>query len=101
MLVDQKQNDGIAVPFFNRDAMTAPAVARLGYRFGCPIIPVRFERLIGARFRCTVMSPIELTETGEPGRDVVQAMTRINAVLEGWIRARPEQWLWIHSRWPA
>jgi Kdo2-lipid IVA lauroyltransferase/acyltransferase len=101
LLVDQKQNDGIAVPFFSRDAMTAPAIARLGQRFRCPIIPVRFERLAGARFRCTVLSPIERTETGDAARDVLATMTRVNAVLEGWIRARPEQWLWIHSRWPA
>lgn len=101
MLVDQKQNDGIAVPFFSRDAMTAPAIARLGRRFRCPIIPVRFERLAGARFRCTVLSPIERSETGDAARDVLATMTHVNAVLEGWIRARPEQWLWIHSRWPA
>jgi len=101
MLVDQKQNDGIAVPFFGRDAMTAPAIARFGYRFGCPIIPVRVERLGGARFRFTVMAPIEMSETGDPARDVFATMTRVNAMLEGWIRARPEQWLWVHSRWPA
>ncbi len=101
LLVDQKQNDGIAVRFFSRDAMTAPAIARLGYRFGCPIIPVRFERLVGARFRCTVMPPIELAATDDPVQDVLVTMTRINAMLEGWIRARPEQWLWVHSRWPA
>jgi len=101
LLVDQKQNDGIAVPFFSRDAMTAPAIARLGYRFGCPIIPVRFERLRGARFRCTVMRPIEMPETGDAARDVARTMTRVNAMLEEWIRARPEQWLWIHARWPA
>jgi KDO2-lipid IV(A) lauroyltransferase len=101
MLVDQKQNDGIAVPFFSRDAMTAPAVARLGYRFGCPIIPVRFERLKGARFRCTVMPPVEIAETGQAAPDVLATMTRVNAVLEEWIRARPEQWLWVHSRWPT
>ncbi len=32
MLVDQKMNDGIPVPFFGRDAMTAPALARLARR---------------------------------------------------------------------
>jgi len=101
MLVDQKQNDGIAVPFFGLDAMTAPAIARFGYRFGCPIIPVRVERLKGARFRFTVMAPIEMAETGNAARDVLATMTRVNAVLEGWIRARPEQWLWLHSRWPT
>jgi len=27
-------------------------------------------------------------------------MTRVNATLEEWIRDRPEQWLWVHRRWP-
>jgi KDO2-lipid IV(A) lauroyltransferase len=101
VLVDQKQNDGIPVPFFSRDAMTAPAIARLGRRFGCPLVPIRVERLNGARFRCTVMAPIEMAETGEAEPDVLTIMTRVNAVLESWIRARPEQWLWLHSRWPT
>ena len=101
MLVDQKQNDGIAVPFFGRDAMTAPAIARLGYRFGCPLVPVRVERLYGARFRCTIMAPIEMAKTGDATTDVLATMANVNTVLEGWIRAHPEQWLWVHSRWPA
>jgi Kdo2-lipid IVA lauroyltransferase/acyltransferase len=101
MLVDQKQNDGIAVPFFGRDAMTAPAIARLGCRFGYPLVPVRVERLKGARFRCTVLAPIEPAQTGDAAPDVLATMARVNAVLESWIRARPEQWLWVHSRWPA
>ncbi|MGH6974238.1 MAG: hypothetical protein ACRED6_06390 [Stellaceae bacterium] len=28
------------------------------------------------------------------------ALTRINAVIEEWIVGRPEQWLWLHQRWP-
>ena len=27
---------------------------------------------------------------------LTQAMTR---EIEGWVRARPEQWLWMHRRW--
>jgi KDO2-lipid IV(A) lauroyltransferase len=27
-------------------------------------------------------------------------MVRVNATLEAWIRDRPEQWLWVHRRWP-
>lgn len=100
MLVDQKQNDGIAVPFFGRDAMTAPAIARLGLRFHCPVVPVRTERLDGARFRFTVLPPIELADTGDPTTDVPAAMARINAIIEQWVRARPGQWLWLHRRWP-
>ncbi len=101
MLVDQKMNDGIAVPFFGRPAMTAPAVAELALRFGCPLIPVRMERLDGTRFRVTVFPPLEHPNSGERKQDVLMLMTRINALMESWIRERPEQWLWLHNRWPV
>jgi Kdo2-lipid IVA lauroyltransferase/acyltransferase len=101
MLVDQKQNDGIAVPFFGTAVMTAPAIARLGLRFDCPIVPVRVERLDGAHFRFTVQPPLEKANTGDAAADVLATMTRVNAVIEEWVRARPEQWLWLHRRWPS
>jgi Kdo2-lipid IVA lauroyltransferase/acyltransferase len=100
MLVDQKLNDGIAVPFFGRDAMTAPAIARLALQFACPIVPIRVERLAGARFRFAVLPPLAVSPTGDTAADVLATMTRINAVIEEWVRARPEQWLWLHRRWP-
>ncbi len=100
MLVDQKQNDGIAVPFFGAPAMTAPALARLGLRFGCAILPIRVERLAGARFRFTVLPAVETANTGDAAADVLETMTRVNAIIEGWVRERPDQWLWLHRRWP-
>ena len=100
MLVDQKYNEGIAVPFFGRDAMTAPALADLALRFGVPVVPARVERLGGARFRLTVFPPLDLPDTGDHDDDVRTIMVRINAMFEDWIRDRPDQWLWLHRRWP-
>ncbi len=100
MLTDQKMNDGIAVPFFGRDAMTAPAVAQFAYRHNCPVVPVRVERVAGAHFRVTCHAPLALPDTGNRQADVLQLMMEINALLESWIRERPEQWLWVHRRWP-
>jgi KDO2-lipid IV(A) lauroyltransferase len=100
MLVDQKLNAGIAVPFFGRDAMTAPAAMQLGLRFRIPIVPLRTERLGGARFRITLLPPLEPPATGDRDADVRILMERMNALLETWIRERPEQWLWVHKRWP-
>jgi Kdo2-lipid IVA lauroyltransferase/acyltransferase len=101
MLVDQKQNDGIAVAFFGVPAMTAPAIARLARRFDCPIVPIRVERLGGAHFRFTVEEALEAVTTDNAAADVLATMTRVNAVIEEWVRARPEQWLWLHRRWPS
>ena len=100
MLVDQKMNDGIAVPFFGRDAMTAPAIAELSMRYKCPIIPVRVERTTGAYFKITVYPPLNNSIQTDKNIDSKVIMTEINEMLESWIEEKPAQWLWIHKRWP-
>ncbi len=100
MLIDQKMNDGIAVPFFGRDAMTAPALAELALKYDVPVYPVRVERLEGARFRITIHPKLMLPRTGDRNADVVATMLQVNQMLETWIRERPAQWLWVHRRWP-
>lgn len=101
ILVDQKLNEGIPVAFFGRPAMTAPTLAVLALRFGCDVLPARVERLGGARFRLTVYPPLPLPDSGNRAADVAALMTTVNAMLEAWIRERPEQWFWLHHRWPA
>jgi Kdo2-lipid IVA lauroyltransferase/acyltransferase len=100
MLIDQKANDGIAVPFFGRDAMTMPSPAVFAQRFRCALIPMRVDRLKGARFRITCEEPLELRLTGDAKADTLAIMTQMNRVLEGWIRERPDHWFWLHRRWP-
>jgi KDO2-lipid IV(A) lauroyltransferase len=101
MLVDQKMNDGIAVPFLGIEAMTAPALAQLALRFDCPVVPVQVERLGGARFRVTFFPPMARPAVEDRRAAILEMMTEVNRLLGEWIRARPEQWLWIHNRWPA
>lgn len=101
MLVDQKMNDGIAVPFFGQPAMTAPALAQLALRQDLPVLPVRCERLEGASFRVTFLDPLPYRKDGDHSEDVAAMMGQVNRMLEDWIRARPEQWLWPHHRWPS
>ncbi len=95
MLVDQKYNEGIEMPFLGRPAMTNPAFAQLAQKFGYPVIPVRIERQDGARFTITIEQPLATDADNTTGDILAQAHTR----LEDWICQQPGQWLWLHRRW--
>ena len=80
--------------------MTAPAAAQFAIRDNIPLLPVRCERLGGTKFRISFYPPLEIIKTGNRDEDVLSLTREINRTLESWIRERPEQWLWIHRRWP-
>jgi KDO2-lipid IV(A) lauroyltransferase len=100
MLIDQKMNEGIAVPFFGREAMTAPAIATLARKFKCPVIPTQIIREQGVRFRVVIHPALYAPCTQDSHEDVRQFMTQLNQIIEGWIRQHPAQWFWVHNRWP-
>ena len=99
MLMDQKMNDGIKARLFGREAMTAPALAALALRMRCPVIPGHVERIGPARFRLVCEAPMELPDSGDRRADIAVVTQGVNDWLERWIRARPEEWLWLHRRW--
>jgi KDO2-lipid IV(A) lauroyltransferase len=100
LLVDQKQNDGISVPFFHKEAMTAPAIANLTLKYGCNVLPFQVIRQGGAKFKIKIWPPVEFEKTGDGNKDTLEIMTKINKILEGFIRENPGQWFWVHNRWP-
>lgn len=100
LLVDQKTNEGVAAPFFGKDAMTTPVPAALALKLNAIIIPISNERLGSARFRMTAHPPIPFEASPDHDRDVLALTTRINETIERLVRHRPSQWLWIHRRWP-
>ena len=99
ILADQKMNEGLPVPFFGREAMTATAIAELALKFDVPLVPARVERLPRARFRIVVPPPLAVPRTGDKQTDVFAILSAINRLFEDWIRERPDHWLWIHRRW--
>ena len=57
--------------------------------------------IAGAGFAgLTAAAALETTARGTAEDDTYATMSRINAIIESWIRERPEQWLWLHHRWP-
>ena len=100
LLLDLAVKEGIPVPFFGRDMVTSPTPARMAERYGCDIVPVRTERLGPARFRFTAYPALDYLGAGPDEETRAHAVTRqLVALLEGWIRETPEQWLSANRRW--
>ncbi len=99
MLVDQKMNDGITVPFFGRPAKTAPAAAQFALKYDGIMVPVHIRRLSGARFRSEFHKPYEITPTENKQDDVAALTAQYTLFLEEQIRQAPGQWMWMHNRW--
>lgn len=100
LMNDQKFNEGISVPLFGHEAMTAPGPTRLALKYGVPIVPVSTERTGPARFRVEFHEPFVPEDTGNPDADIRNSVLRINAFIEEHVRKVPGQWFWQHRRWP-
>lgn len=99
MLIDQHFTRGVPVPFFGTPAMTNPIMAKFAAAFECPVHGVRVVRMPGYRFRLELTPPLVLPRNNDGSVDIQGAMAAMTAVVEGWVREHPEQWLWMHRRW--
>ena len=100
VLIDQHilTADAVKVDFLGRPAATTSAVAVLAMRTGAAVIPAFSLPLNDGRYRLIYEPPIPLPHEGSPDavRDLTQRCTK---VLEKYVRAHPERWLWLHRRW--
>ena len=100
LLMDQKLNDGVQASLFGMAAMTAPAAASFSLHFRAPFLMGHVERVGPARLRLVVHPPLPMPNTGSRRGDIAALTQAMNDVFEGWIRERPDSWLWLHRRWP-
>ena len=100
ILIDQKYNEGVDVPFFDMPAMTNPVSVLLCQRYHCPLVPVKNIRgKDGCSFRIITYPPLDLFDADGAPRPVEDVLKEAHVLLETWIKEYPEQWLWLHHRW--
>ncbi len=99
MLVDQKMNEGIKVPFLNKPAMTSEAIAVIARHYNYPIVPSQIIRKNGANFKVIFHTPFFANRSDEKENDVYETMLKINDSLSDWVNENPGQWFWMHQRW--
>jgi KDO2-lipid IV(A) lauroyltransferase len=100
MLADQHFTRGVEVIFFGRRCIANPLIALLARQTGCPIHGVRVVRQPdGNSFSGQITEAVEPVRDAAGRVDIAGTMQAVTAVIEGWVREHPEQWLWLHRRW--
>jgi Kdo2-lipid IVA lauroyltransferase/acyltransferase len=101
LMNDQKYNEGLPAPLFGHDCMTADGPTRLALRYGVPLVPFGLRRTAaGPHFLLTIHPEIPLDRESPLEVAAPKAVHAINAFMEARIREAPEQWFWVHRRWP-
>ena len=88
------------MPFCAQHTTTTLLPARLALKFGCPLVPVRVERLRPAHLRVTLHDPVLPDDDLAPEAQARQMTAKVNALFESWIVERPHEWQCFQNRWP-
>jgi KDO2-lipid IV(A) lauroyltransferase len=90
-----KKKSRVFAPFFGIAAATNTATSRLAQATGAAVVPFFTRRLPdGNGYVQRVDPPL----TDFPSGDAEADATRLNALIEGWVKEAPEQYLWSHRR---
>ncbi len=100
LVIDQRVDSGVPLPFFGMDKNTTLVPARLALSKHCELIPIQIERKAAASYRVTFHPSIRPTDPDASAQDqAIQMTTRINEYFEEWIRANPGDWFCSKRRW--
>ena len=97
---DLREPRGVEVNFFGHDASANEFPAMLARHCRVPFIAGRCVRTDGARFEVDTVA-VDYPVTDDRKADVAAAMQALHDVFEGWIRERPDQWMWSQRKWAA
>ena len=90
-----KGRNKVFAPFFGIPAATNTATSRLAEATGAAVVPFFTRRLPDGR---GYLQRIDPPLADFPSGDLDADATRLNALIEGWVREAPEQYLWSHRR---
>ena len=102
ILADQNTSlgEGVFVDFFGIPACTTSGLARIALRTDAAVVPgfLSWDEDL-RKYRLRFEPAVELSRTGDEETDVRESTARFTRVVEDYIRAHPDQWVWVHKRW--
>jgi KDO2-lipid IV(A) lauroyltransferase len=92
--------EGVFADFFGIPASTTSGLARIALRTDAAVVPgfLCWDEARG-KYRLRFEPAVELVRSGNEESDVAKNTQRFTAVIEEYVRAHPDQWLWVHKRW--
>ncbi|MGA8038249.1 MAG: lysophospholipid acyltransferase family protein [Candidatus Acidiferrales bacterium] len=92
--------EGVFANFFGIPASTTSGLARLALRTDAAVLP-GFIHWDAAQDRYVLRfePAVALIRTGDEEADIRVNTQRFNCEIEKYVRAYPDQWLWVHKRW--
>jgi KDO2-lipid IV(A) lauroyltransferase len=92
--------ESVFVDFFGVPAATTSGIARLALRTDAAVIPgfLSWDDEL-RKYRLRFEPAVELARTSDEEADVRENTHRFTRVIEQYVRAHPDQWLWVHKRW--
>jgi len=91
---------GVFVPFFGVEACTASGLARVALKTDAAVLPGFLLWDEGRKkYILRFGERMEMIRTGDAAGDVLANTAAYAAMTERYVRANPEQWLWMHRRW--
>ncbi len=102
LLLDQHlgaKQGGIEVEFFGHKVLHSPSASILARNFNIDVIPIYVSTDNYSDYIITFYQPIPFIKTDNKEEDI-KNMTQAQAkVMEDVIRAKPDEWFWVHKRW--
>jgi len=90
---------GLFVDFFGTKVSAFKGPGLFAVRTGCKIIPVFIVRRGYEKHTGYICPPVEITPTGDAGKDILAYTQGYTTVIEEFVRKHPDHWFWIHKRW--
>jgi KDO2-lipid IV(A) lauroyltransferase len=92
--------ESVFVDFFGIPASTTSGLARIALRTDAAVVPgfLCWDR-VRRKYRLRFEPAVELSHTEDEEQDVRENTARFTKIIEDYVHANPDQWLWVHKRW--
>ena len=104
VIIQMDQNfgtGGVWVDFFGKLAATPVGPIIFALRTEAALLPIYMVREGMGKHCIKILPQQPLEKTDNRDETILLNAIKITKIIEGWIKAHPSQWAWIHRRWKS